>query len=175
MPGGTGDAPTAAATQRYVSAVRAILEDVKRLNSNSYGRTATWHDKAAVQLEQLSRRNVDPLAVDAAYATSRKLRAIAGSLRGVPIDVSAVAEKGYLFTQYTPVYGWGPYGGGWWGGYRVLGFVPTDTRTNLPEVQGEMARVVADDQKRRIATWTQIDEIMSATRRKLSDKYKTDF
>jgi hypothetical protein len=33
----------------------------------------------------------------------------------------------------------------------------------VPEVLGEMAKVIADDQKRRVETWTQIDHIISET------------
>jgi hypothetical protein len=175
-PPGGGEGPTAGATQRYMVAVKAILDDIKRVKDNgNYAKTATWHEKAAVQLEQLSRRNVDPLAVDAAYQAARKLRSIASSLRGVPIDVDAAAQKGYVYTQRMPYYGWGPFYGGWWGGYRGLAFVPTAVQTNVPEVQGEMARIIADDQKKRIAAWTAMDQLMSDTRRKLAEKYKANF
>ncbi|HEY1189215.1 MAG TPA: hypothetical protein VGE74_16300 [Gemmata sp.] len=174
--GAAGDAPTAGGTQRYMAAVGAILADIKRVkDSSNYNKTATWHDNAAGQLEQLSRRNVDPAAVDAAYQAARGLRSIAASLRGVPIDVNAAAAKGYAYTQRVPYSGWGWYPGGWWGGYRALAFAPQELRTNIPEVQGEMAKVVAEDQKRRIATWTKIDQTMSEVRRKLEDKYKANF
>ena len=34
---------------------------------------------------------------------------------------------------------------------------------------------IADDQKKRIATWSATDQLMADTKRKLSDKYKTNF
>jgi hypothetical protein len=175
-PGAGADGPNAAATKRYFGAVAAILGDLKGTrDSSDYYKTATWHDKAALQLEQLSRRNVDPVAVDVAYQAARRLRAIAGSLRGVPIDVEAISSKAYVLAQRVPYYGWGPHWGGWWGGYRWLAFAPTHLQTNVPQVQGEVAKVIADDQKRRIATWTQIDQLLSDARRKLMDKYKGEF
>lgn len=168
--------PNAAATQRYMTAVGTILDDVKRMKeSKNYNKTATWHDNAALQLEQLSRKHVDPLAVDAAYEAARKLRTIAASLRGVPTDVNAISQKSYIYAQRLPYYGWGPHWGGWWGGYRQLAFAPTAVTTNIPQVEGEIAKVIANDQKNRIATWTAIDQIMSDTRRKLADKYKVNF
>jgi hypothetical protein len=172
-----GDEPNAAATRRYLAGVAAVLNDVKTMRqSSNYAKTATWHDKAASQLEQITRRNVDPAAVDFAYQSAKRLRAISASLRGVPIDVNALAQKGYVYTERIPVWGgWGPHWGGWWGGYRALAFAPTTVQTNVPQVQGEMARVIADDQKRRIEAWTQIDQLLSDTRRKLGEKYKTDF
>lgn len=175
-PAAPTDGPTAPATKRYMAAVATVLNDIKHVrDSANYGKTATWHEKAASQLEQLSRTSVDPLAVDTAYQAARHLRAIAASLRGVPIDTNALGQKAYAYTQVQPGYGWGPYWGGWWGGYRNLAFAPRELHTNVPQVQGEMAKVVADDQKKRIATWTSIDQLLSDARRKLGDKYKTNF
>jgi hypothetical protein len=80
-----------------------------------------------------------------------------------------------VYAQRMPYYGWGPHWGGWWGGYRALAFAPTAVQTNVPEVQGEMAKVIAGDKKKRLETWTQIDQLLAEARRKLSDKYKTNF
>src|SRR5262249_34536690 len=85
-PAAEPEGPNAEAAKRYLSAVDTILKDISaRKESTDYNKTATWHDKAAQQLEQMSQRSVDPIAVDAAYKAARDLRMIAGSLRGVPI------------------------------------------------------------------------------------------
>jgi hypothetical protein len=57
-------------------------------------------------LEQLGRRHVNS-AADAVYEAAKRLRAIAASLRGLPIDVNAVAQKAYAHTQRLP-YAWAP-------------------------------------------------------------------
>ena len=171
---GPMEGPNGPATRRYMTAVQTILDDIKHVrDSANFGRTATWHEKSAIQLEQLARRNVDPMAVDATYQAARDLRAIAASLRGVPIETNAISQKAFAYTQVQQ--GWGLGWGGWWGGFRQAAFAPRELHTNIPQVQGEMAKAVADDQKRRIATWSQIDKLMVDTRRKLSDKYKTNF
>lgn len=175
-PSATGDqdGPNAAATKRYVVAVDEILKDIKsKMDSTNYYKTATWHDKAAQQLEHLSYRSVDPIAVDAARQAARNLRLISDSLRGVPVDINAATSKAYIYGQSNPYWGWGPHWGGWWGGYRRYNSV--SVQTNLPQVQAEISKTVADDQKKRTATWTQIDQLMSDARRKLTDKYKTGF
>ena len=41
--------------------------------------------------------------------------------------------------------------------------------------RGEIARVVANDEKMRLNTWAQIDQMMSETRNQLAEKYKTGF
>ena len=58
---------------------------------------------------------------------------------------------------------------------KLVFFAPRELHTNVPEVAGEIAKVIADDQKKRIATWSATDQLMSDTKRKLGDKYKTNF
>jgi hypothetical protein len=166
-----GDQPSAAMTRRYLAAVNAILTDVASMrDSANYAKTATWHEKAAGQLEQLSRRGVDPAALEAASEAAKRLRAIGASLRGVPIDMNALARQEYYYARP----GIGVVPGGWWG-WQPFVYGPTHVETNIPEIRSKMARVVADDQKRRMEAWSQIERGMAEARRKLSEKYKTDF
>ena len=105
-----------------------------------------------------------------AYDAARRIRAVAASLRGVPIDVNALSQKGY-YRYERQAY---PYWGGWWN-WRAYAFAPTHLETNYFQVRGEMAKVIANDQKKRIETWAQIDQLVSEARRKLNDKYKSGF
>ena len=169
-----GNEPTAGATQRYLVAVDAVLAGIKKSkDSTNYEKTATWHDKAAAELEMISRRNVDPLAVEAAYQCSKRLRAIGASLRGVPIAMSEANDKAYVYSSGTPYWGW--WGGGRRGVLRSLAFSPSYVDTNIPQLQQEVAKAIADDKKKRTDTWTAIDQLLSDTRRKLTDKYKVKF
>jgi hypothetical protein len=170
-PGTKGNVPSAAMTKRYLAAVDTILSDVKSMReSKNYDKTATWHDKAAAQIEQLSKQGVDPAAIDAAFTATKGLRAIASSLRGVPIDTRALESQQYYSSR--PSIGMVP--GGWWGWHPFV-FGPNQVETNIPEIQARIAKVVADDQKRRMEAWSQIERTMIDTRRKLSEKYKSGF
>jgi hypothetical protein len=152
-----------AATSRYFAATSAVLADLrKQKESKDYNKMATWHDKAAEQLYHLNRTGVDPLAVKAADDAGRRLKAISLSLRGVPIDTKALDASSYY--TYATSGGWG-----WWGGRS------TQYSTNIPQVRGEIARVVANVEKMRLTTWAQIDQMMADTRRQLSEKYKGGF
>lgn len=169
-PKATPGAPTATGTQRYLGAVNTILADIRGTkDSPDYTKTATWHEKAADQLEQLGRRAVDPIAVEAAYEAAKRLRAIAGSLRGVPIDLEAIAKTGYYYSR--PNYG---VSVGWWG-IRPVWYGGSQVETNLPQVRAEQAKVVAADQHRRAEMWSQIDRVIAEARRRLTEKYKTMF
>ena len=182
FPGATSpESPTAkpgevsgGATKRYWAAVMTVLDDTRKLRERlkdprDYSKLATWFDKSAVQIEQLNQHGVDPLAIEVGHESAKRFRAIAGSLRGVPIDVDALSQKGYYYVQSQA---W-PVWGGWWN-WRGLAF-SQNIKTNVPQVRGEMARVIADDQKKRIDAWTQIDQIVSESRQKLSEKYMDKF
>jgi hypothetical protein len=163
----------AAATRRYLGAVETILADVRNMRENpDFNKMATWNEKAAVQIENLNRQNVDPVAVDAAFGAARRLRAIANSLRGVPIDLNALDASQYAFAQGG---GGMSVGFGWWGWRPFWNSGPTFVQTNIPEVQAKMAQVVADDQKKRLDAWSQIEKLMVDARLKLSEKYGGKF
>jgi hypothetical protein len=159
------------ATLRYWSAVNTVLADLRNTkDSPDYAKTATWHEKAANQLDHLNRNGIDPLAVEVAHEAARRIRAVGASLRGVPIDLDSISRKGYAYS--SPSVG---YSLSWWGGIRPVWYGPGAVSTNYPQIRAEAESVIANDQKRRIETWNQIDQLMSDTRRKLSDKYKGGF
>ena len=166
-----GDTLSAGMTRRYLQAVESILTEIRSTrDSKKYDKTATWHDQAAAQIEQLSERGVDPVAVDAAFEASKRLRAIASSLRGVPIDTNALASQQYYSAR--PSIGVVPHG--WWG-WQPFVYGPTQVDTNIPEIQAKISKVIAEDQKRRLEAWSQIERTMIDSRRKLVEKYKSDF
>jgi hypothetical protein len=120
--------PGAGATKRYLAAVQVILADIRKIkDSPSYEKTATWHEKSAAQIEQLSKQGVDPVASDAAIQSAKCLRAIGQSLRGVPIDVSALNSKAYYSSR--PSVGMMP-GGPW--GWKPFVYGPNQVDTNVP-------------------------------------------
>jgi hypothetical protein len=159
------------ATKRYMAAVDVILTDLRNIkDSPDYVKSATWNEKAAAQLDQLSKRGVDQIAVLAAYDASRRLRALAGSLRGVPISMDALASKAYVAAVRSGVMSGG---GGWWG--LRSGGVMFDLESNVPKLMAEQRKTIEDDRQRRSDIWIQIDELLVDARQKLFDKYKTRF
>jgi hypothetical protein len=158
------------ATQRYLGAASVVLGDLRKTkDSPDYVKTATWHEKAADQLEHLGRKAVDPVAAEATFECARRLRAIAASLRGVPIDLDALSKQAYYRT--SPNYGVGLN----WRGFGGLVVGPNHVDTNYAKIREAQAKVIADDQQRRVDVWSQIDQIQTEARRKLGDKYKVPF
>jgi hypothetical protein len=159
------------ATKRYLAAVDVILSDLRKAKDTpDYLKTATWNEKAAAQLDQLGRRAVDPIAITAAYDAAKRLRALAGSLRGVPIDLEAVGKEAYIFGSSNV--GWGV---GWWGVRPAWLGGGGSVQTNLPQVWKQQQKIVDDDKRKRAETWIQIDELLADARQRLTDKHKTRF
>ena len=167
---GENDAPTPGATKRYLDAVNVILTDVSnRKDSPDYTKTATWHDKAAEQIEHMSTRGVDPIAIQAGFESSKRLRAIAQSLRGVPMNQEALSKQAYYHSSSSVGASIG------WGGIRPIWMNGGNVQTNYPEIRTKMAKVIADDQSKRSDAWAQISQFMSDARNTLQQKYKTPF
>lgn len=169
-----GDAPTATATRRYLQAVSAVLAEVSRTKGNtSYEKTATWHEKAADQIALLSRQRVDPIATEAAAQSAKRLRAIGQSLRGVPIDTKALSAQEYFYGSGGQSLGF--YSAGWWGLRAYAIGNPAFMDTNIPKIQAQIAKVIADDKQRRAEAWEQIDKGMNDAKSALAAKYKVSF
>jgi len=167
-----GNAVSAAATKRYFTTVATIVDDIKKCIDNpNYDKTATWHEKAAAQIEHLSRQRVDPAAVTAALQLSGRLKAIADSLRGVPIEANALENQQYIYSYRQTGIGIG----GWWR-WRPEAFIgPQQIDTNIPQIQAAIAKVVQDDKARRTEVWSQINRIIAETKKALAEKYMITF
>lgn len=163
---------SAGATKRYFSTVVSIVDDImKTRESPNYEKTATWHDKAAAQIEHLSRQRVDPLAVNSALQLAGRLKSLGDSLRGVPIDVNTLENQQYIYSSRDTGFGIG----GWWRWRPGLFVGPEQIYTNIPQVQTAIAKVISDDQKRRSDVWSQINKTIVETKAALSDKLKITF
>jgi hypothetical protein len=158
------------ATQRYLGAAEVVLDDLrKKKDSPDYVKTATWHEKAADQLDHLSRKSVDPIASEAVYASAQRLRAIGASLRGVPIDVDALGKQAYY--RSSPNYGVGLS----WRGFGGLVVGQNTVDTNYGQIRTAQQKVIEDDKQRRFEVWGQIDQLQAEARKKLSAKHKVPF
>jgi len=159
-------------TRRFLTAVDNILQGVKPpkeaqtlQQANEYTKYALATEQASQQIDQLSRANVDPVAVEAARDSAKRLKGIAGSLRGVPVDLNVI-NAGSFYNVSGGFPGWLGWGRG-----SVPFIAGRSTGTNLPQVNERMLRVIADDQKRRDEMMSQIQSTMNEARMKLAEKF----
>lgn len=159
------------ATLNYYDNVVHILNNLSRQsrNSTSYQKTATWHEKFAQQIEQLPTTGVDPEVVAYGYDTSKKLRSLASSLRGVPIEVNQLENS--IRVDYNTTYmatGVTPFGFI----YRPLFVNP---QTNLNDVRTQQANIVAQDQADREKVWLMMRDDQNDIATRMSKKYDLKF
>ncbi len=144
------------ATQRHVVAVNSVLDALKKKNDTAtdYFQTALWHQTAARQIAALSVIGVEPAAVEYAHGTTKLLREIANSLRGVPVQAAVLEQDAYLYQEQQPLFVWTPFYGvqynPWFGAGGAV-------QTNLPEVRQRLAEAIRADAQKRQTLWGKID------------------
>lgn len=173
-PGGADE--ILAASRRYYKQVKQMVEDLRRKykTATNYNRTALWHENYAKKIEQLPIGDVDKDLLQYGANVAANLRALAGSLRGVPQNVNVLESQKY-YRYYTPPPTPVFMGGG--GGFGGFGFsIPeTQWQDNFAEIRSKQAEVVQQGAAERDKLWQSIDAESAAIRNKMVEKYKVDF
>lgn len=163
---------SAEATHRYYYTINKLLDDLRRRSrrGNDYYRTALWHETAARRIETTSVLHVDPAVVEYAFDAALKLRAIADSLRGVPITLARLEAMKSIYYSVIPS---GPI---FFRG-RIIDFpfVPSGIQTNIPEINERQLDAIQRDAENRLKLWDTIDANRRSLSVKLAEKYKIDF
>jgi len=155
---------------KYYRTVNSLLDELrkKKIDVKDGKKNAIWYDTAAAKIATLSIIGIDKDVVAYAHGAAARLRAIADSLRGVPVKAEALAAKAYDY-QYTTV-------SMFFNGRSFVPMVnPFNSNTNYAEVQAEIDRVVAKDEQSRKALWETIERQRSDIRQAMAEKYKLDF
>jgi hypothetical protein len=163
--------PKLIATKRYYRALTVILEELRAKKPRNYNDNALRHETASRKIDQLPIVEVDRDLLDYGYQVASQLRLVAASLRGIPIELSALEQSKTIIAHgennWFPGYwfpGWGYY---YPGSYRY--------ETNIPEVNAKQADVIVKGEKSRNEIWRSISDAMAAARRKMAEKYMSDF
>jgi hypothetical protein len=161
----------AVASLRYYKGVVAAVMDLSRTNrkASDYEKTALWHENYAVRIENLSTVGVDPDLTAWGYDVAQKLRALASSLRGVPVEVSkldrAIRYNVQTYNERVATTEWGAY-------FRPQWYTAS---TNLQDVRAAQEDVIAKDGEDRERIWSMLEEDRLAIVRKMNEKYGVDF
>ena len=159
-------------TVKYYRAVERILTDLERANrrAKNYLRTATWHENFARKIDQLPVSGVDPELVKYGNSISSDLRALAASLRGVPLEVNTLQSSVTYNAYYDPPWGYV----GWWGG--VSGRPATwRVTSNLQAVRAKQSEAIIRGAKQRQQVWKMIEDKRARIRVRMRQKYGDDF
>jgi len=166
------EAAVLAASLRYYKAVNSALDDLRAqggAKGKDYARSATFFDTYAGRIEKLTIQDVDPALVQYGASVAAKLRAMAGSLRGLKVQLETYDN--YKSTTWATT-GAGAFVGRWGG----IGVVPNVAMsTNVEELSTKQAELVAQLEPERVKIWGVLASDRSAVRREMLDKFKIDF
>ena len=167
-----------AASTRFFKAIQTQLIDLETnaRKAKSYTASAHWFETAAKNISQLPSRDVDQNLLNYSTSVVNKLRAIARSLRGVPLDVNALQ---FAKKQEVYVYPTNYYSNGWSGGVTAgAGYAFAQPRyeyhNNFAEIEAKQAKVIADAEKDRQQVWDLLQGETASMRSQLSKKFNTD-
>ncbi len=147
-------------TQSFFNDVNEIVERTRKHKSQTTGALAAWNDKRARQIEELGTLNVDPEMVQYGVQVSSLLRGNALTVR-----------KGLIATGQDNAANSATSGYGYDSGYYGYRNVNNTGRINNARQTINSGNAYANYQQ----TLSAIDELMSTTRRQMTDKYKMQF
>ena len=140
----------AKASKRYFMTISQSLDDLQTstARNRNLGQGATWYDNMARKIDKMPTRGVDPELIEYGTTTSRNLKGLAASLKGVAIEVQTVGKSLVWKSNYDPGYAevnvWGGVG------YRA----PTvNVDSNLQQVREQQAAAVIRGERDREKAW----------------------
>lgn len=163
------------ASKNYYAAVNQVLDDLEKMakKGGNYNRSAMWHDNFAKKIDQLSIRGVDPELLAYGTRVSSNLRALAVSLRGVPVEVNALQGSVSYNVQYQPAGFYNSNGSIW----SSVSWQPEQTfvQSNQAEIRGQQTKAIAEGAKQREQIWQILLDDRQKTRIKMSEIFGRDF
>jgi hypothetical protein len=163
------------ATKAYFGAVNQVLDDLEKQakKGGNYNRSAVWHDNFAKKIDQLSMRGVDPDLLSYGANVSSNLRALAVSLRGVPVQVNQLQGSVKYDVQFQTA-GYVNSNNSIWSSVSYQpGYV--NVNTNQAEIRAQQNQAIAAGAKQREQIWEIIADNRNTIRIKLVQKYGADF
>ncbi|MCR9297154.1 MAG: hypothetical protein NXI32_31020, partial [bacterium] len=166
--------PTAYDTKKYFDRMQGLIERTEKYNAQSTGYRAKWNDLNARRMDELPTLGVDPEMVGYGANVSSLLRNNAAAIRGVNVSTGQTqAAQGLSRGAYVDV--GGSYGGFYGGGYygRGYGYVDMNSTVDYQRVAGAQARMAGYGSFKNVMT--EIDQMTGDIRRKMTEKYQTQF
>jgi hypothetical protein len=164
----------AAASQRYFSSVKTMLDDLQQQKVKTYQQQAYWYHQFAEKIDELPILNVDPDLLKYGSAVSTTLRGMSNLSTNV-----RVAQEGIRMNMGETLVSVPPssyyYGTGWgWGyGYGSPGY--TTSVNNYGLGSNMIAASAGGESAIRNKTWQNIEDATTKIRQQMTQKYQVEF
>ena len=174
-PATDGNQPTVQSSRSYYTAVNQIVDDLEAMakKAKNYNKTATWHDNYAQKIDELPIRSVDPDLLTWGASVSSNLRALAVSLRGVPISVNMLEGGLNYNVQYQPA----GYHSSNYSVWSTVSYQPAylNVETNQSQIRAKQAEAIAAGSMQREQVWQLLLGDRQKIRVKMQATYGRDF
>jgi hypothetical protein len=171
-PPGAGDSTSTAekqkaqASKRYFTSVTRVVNEVRNVKGVSVAEHGVWNDKLARKIDQIPMLNVDPELLDYGAQVSQLIRGA-----GVAIKKANMVAGTMRAPDYTVSSNFG-YGVGYGGGF---GFGAYSVNSNEFYNQQIVQQAHAEGMTYHVVNLEQVDNLTTAIRRKMTEKYQIDF
>jgi hypothetical protein len=164
----------AAASQRYFSSVKTMLDDLQKQKVKTYKQQSYWYNQFAEKIDELPILNVDEELTKYGSSVSTTLRGLCNLSTNV--DVAQEGIRMNMGESLISVPGSSYYYGngyGWGYGYGVPGY--TTSVNNYGLGSNMIAASAAGANSIVGKTWQNIEQATSQIRQKMTQKYQVEF
>jgi hypothetical protein len=165
---------TAAASQRYFSTVKTMLDDLQQQKVKTYRTQAYWYHQFAEKIDELPILNVDEDLLKYGSAVSTTLRGLSNLSTNARVAQEAISmNMGESLVSVPPSSSY--YGTGWgWGyGYGSPGY--TTSVNNYGMGSNMIAASAGSESAIRNKTWKNIEQATTQIRQQMTQKYQVEF
>jgi hypothetical protein len=164
----------AAASQRYFSSVKTMLDDLQQQKVKSYKQQAYWYHQFGEKIDELPILNVDPDLLKYGSAVSTTLRGMSNLSTNVNVAQEGIRmNMGESLVSVPPSSYYYGNGYGWGYGYGSPGY--TTSVNNYGMASNMIAASAGGESAIRNKTWQNIEDVTSKIRQQMTQKYQVEF
>jgi hypothetical protein len=164
----------AAASQRYFSSVKTMLDDLQKQKVKTYKQQSYWYNQFAEKIDELPILNVDEELTKYGSSVSTTLRGLCNLSTNVDVAQQGIKmNMGETLVSVPPSGYYYGNGYGWGYGYGVPGYTTSVNNYGLgsnmiAKSAGYANAIVAE-------TWKNIEQATSQVRQNMTQKYQVEF
>jgi hypothetical protein len=162
----TAEKQKAQASKRYFTSVTRVISEVHNVKGVGVGEHGVWNDKLAGKIDQIPMLNVDPELLDYGAQVSQLIRGAAVTIKKANMTAATMLAPDYTVNSNFGMgvgYGYG-YG---FGAYSI--------NSNQAYNQQVIQQGHAEGMTAHVSNLEQVDNLTTAVRRKMTEKYQIEF